>query len=77
MDDAPNVGRRDQQAAREVRSLAGGPAFARRARQVEEAWETLLVRCRKQREEWLSLVRLNMGRLFALAGVEEEPEDGE
>lgn len=35
---------------------------------MEEALERLLHRCRQQRDEWLPMVRLNVGRLFALAG---------
>jgi len=44
------------------------PAYARRARRVQEAWDALLQRCRRQREEWLPMVRLGLGRLKALAG---------
>jgi hypothetical protein len=44
------------------------PAYARRARQVQEAYEHLLSRCRRQREEWLPMIRLCVGRLRALAG---------
>jgi hypothetical protein len=68
VDETPIAGKPDQELAREVMALGGGPAFARRARQVEEALEDLVRRCRQQRDEWLLLVRLNVGRLFALAG---------
>jgi len=44
------------------------PAYARRARRVEEALEQLLGRCRQQREEWLMMVRLHLGTLHGLAG---------
>jgi hypothetical protein len=44
------------------------PAYARRAREVQDAHENLLARCRSQREEWLQLVRLRVGVLRALAG---------
>ena len=47
---------------------SGGPAFLRRSRQVEAAYEHLLDRCRKQRQEWLTLVRIRLATLFALAG---------
>ncbi|MCI0461684.1 MAG: hypothetical protein L0Z62_32435, partial [Gemmataceae bacterium] len=46
----------------------GAPAYVRRAREVEEAFETLLEKCRRQREEWLPMVRLRLGTLHALAG---------
>ncbi len=44
------------------------PAYARRARRVEEALEQLLGRCRQQREEWLGMVRIQLGTLHGLAG---------
>lgn len=44
------------------------PAYVRRARQVEQAYEELLARCRRQREEWLKMTRLALGTLAALAG---------
>ena len=44
------------------------PAFIRRARQTEAAWEDLLNRCRRQREEWLVLVRQRLGALQVMAG---------
>jgi hypothetical protein len=68
VDETPIAGNPDQNLAREVMGLAGGPAFARRARQVEDALEALVARYRGQREEWLPMVRLNLGRVFALAG---------
>jgi hypothetical protein len=44
------------------------PAFARRARQVQEAFDHLLSRCRRQRDDWLGMVRMRLGTLAALAG---------
>jgi hypothetical protein len=44
------------------------PAYVRRARQVEEAFERLLSQCRQRREELLGMVRMQIGQLFALAG---------
>src|SRR5258707_4116492 len=44
------------------------PAYVRRAQQVRAAWEQLFERCRRQRDEWLTLVRIYLGRLRALAG---------
>jgi hypothetical protein len=46
----------------------GPPAYVRRARGVELALELLLAKGRKQREEWLLMVRINLARLHALAG---------
>ncbi len=47
----------------------GGPAFARRARDVQLSYDALIAHCRAQREEWLTYVRLNLGTLFGLAGT--------
>jgi hypothetical protein len=44
------------------------PAYIRRAQQVHAAYEALLGRCQRQRDEWLTLVRLRLGTLGALAG---------
>ena len=46
----------------------GGPAFARRARDVQAAYDSLVEACRRQREEWLTFVRLRLGTLLAMAG---------
>lgn len=39
------------------------PAYVRRARQVEDAYEQLLARCRATRDDWLKLVRVRLGLL--------------
>jgi hypothetical protein len=44
------------------------PAYVRRARQVEDAFEQLLARCRAQRDEWLNMVRIRLGLLRMQAG---------
>jgi hypothetical protein len=44
------------------------PAYIRRARGVEAALEALLAACRGQRDRWLMMTRLRLGRLHALAG---------
>src|SRR5438105_13434205 len=43
------------------------PAYVRRARRVEEAFEQLLAHCRQQREDMLTMVRTRIGILGALA----------
>src|SRR5687768_1151245 len=48
--------------------MYGAPAYVRRARNVETAYDLLLERCRHQREEWLPMVRIRLGTLHALAG---------
>src|SRR5947209_2343044 len=44
------------------------PAYARRARQVEDAYADLLDACRRQRDEWLEPVRWLLGELRDAAG---------
>jgi hypothetical protein len=44
------------------------PAYIRRARAVQGAFDQLLDHCRRQRAEWLKMVRLRIGMLHALAG---------
>jgi hypothetical protein len=43
------------------------PAYIRRARGVQAAFEQLLEYCRRRRAEWLEFVRLRIGILHALA----------
>jgi hypothetical protein len=43
------------------------PAFVRRGRRAQEAYQDLLERCRAQRAEWLAMPALRMGQLAALA----------
>src|SRR5262249_6917137 len=65
----PILAREDaRDAYRQLLALHGAPAYVRRALQVEEAYEQLLNRCRQQRDEWLVMVRLQLGTLRALAG---------
>jgi hypothetical protein len=42
------------------------PAYMRRARAVQDALDGLLGKCRQQREAWLQMVRIEMGRLHGL-----------
>jgi hypothetical protein len=54
--------------ARQVMAQFDAPAFVRRACRVEEAWQSILARCRRQRDEWLKLPRMRLATLRALAG---------
>jgi hypothetical protein len=58
----------DHKIFQQVLGQYGGPAFARRGRQVQLAFDSLVDACRMKREEWLTFVRLPLGTLFALAG---------
>jgi hypothetical protein len=58
----------DQKIFNQVVGPYGGPAFVRRGRDVQLAFDAKVEACRNQREEWLDFVRLPLGTLFALAG---------
>jgi hypothetical protein len=70
VNDVPIPSRDDgRQAFNEVLAHYDGPAYVRRARRVQAAYDDLLDRCRRQREEWLAMVRVRLGTLQALAGA--------
>jgi hypothetical protein len=67
--DIPIPSREDgRQAFNEVLAQYDGPAYLRRARRVQGAYDELLHQCRRQRDEWLMMVRIYLGTLRALAG---------
>jgi hypothetical protein len=67
--DIPIPSREDgRQAFNEALARYDGPAYLRRARRVQTSYDELLDRCRRQREEWLGMVRVRLGHLRALAG---------
>src|SRR5215470_16854566 len=69
MENVPIMGSEDERrVVNRFLSYHGAPAYVRRAREVEEAFRALLERCRRQRDEWLGLVRVRLGTLHALAG---------
>src|SRR5216684_2950738 len=53
---------------RQVLVAHGGPAFLRRAAEVNAAYDRLLDSCRKQRRESLAMVGLRLATLFVRAG---------
>ncbi|MBI1917653.1 MAG: hypothetical protein HYS12_23405 [Planctomycetes bacterium] len=58
----------NKDAFRLFQAMYDAPAYARRARTTEAAYDHLLARCRRQRDEWLLMVRLRLGTAKALAG---------
>ena len=52
----------------EVAARFRAPAFVRRARQVQDAFDELVRRCQKQRDEWLDHVRIPWKWLVEIAG---------
>jgi len=58
----------EQQLARMLLGLYGGPAFMRRTRNIEDAERMLADHLQRKRAELLTMVRLRVGKLRALAG---------
>jgi hypothetical protein len=58
-----------RQAFNELLAQYDGPAYLRRARRVQAAYDQLLDQCRRQRDEWLAMVRVRLGTLRGLAGA--------
>jgi hypothetical protein len=58
----------DPKVFQQILSQYGGPAFVRRGREVQLAFDAQVEACRGKREKWLEWVRLPLGTLFALAG---------
>jgi hypothetical protein len=52
----------------EIESSFGPPAYVRRARRVQDAFDALLGQCRREREARLEMVRTRLGLLHALSG---------
>jgi hypothetical protein len=68
MDSALPLGRLDNVELGQLLSRYDAPAFVRRDRRVREAFERLLDACLRQQDEWLDVVRVRVGSLYALAG---------
>jgi hypothetical protein len=69
MDEIPILSVNDESyAVKLFMSNYDAPAYVRRARTVQAAFDELIARCRRQREPWLEMVRLRLGTLKGLAG---------
>jgi hypothetical protein len=69
MEDIPILSREDPRNVVQLFTAHyDAPAYVRRARRVQDAFDELIARCRQRREEWLELVRLRLGTLKARAG---------
>lgn len=69
MDEIPILGRDDDSRMfSRLLTQFDAPAYIRRARAVQAALDQLFDRCRRQRAEWLKMVRLRVGMLHALSG---------
>ena len=58
----------ESQVFKQFLSQFDAPAYIRRARAVQGAFEQLLDHCRRQRAEWLKMARMRVSMLRALAG---------
>jgi hypothetical protein len=67
VDDLPILGRDEHKIFKQVLGQYDVPAYVRRARQVQDGYDQLIGRCRRQRDEWLLMVRIRLGTLGALA----------
>jgi hypothetical protein len=68
MSDIPGGRESDQREVMQMMAQFDVPAYARRARNMEQALEHLLERCRRKRNEWLMMARLRLGQLAVLTG---------
>jgi hypothetical protein len=69
MEEIPILGRDDDSHEfKKFVSLFDAPAYVRRARTVQGAFDQLLDHCRQRRAEWLKMARLRIGMLHALVG---------
>jgi hypothetical protein len=69
VDEIPILSREDgSHTVKQFMAQYDAPAYVRRGRRVDAEWEFLLARCRRQRDEWLELVRVRLAMLHALAG---------
>jgi hypothetical protein len=68
MDSVPFLTDPERDAFKQLLSQYDAPAYVRRARRVQAAFDELLAGCRLQRDEWLQMARLRLGTLRALAG---------
>ncbi len=68
MESVPFTGESEGHEFQQVLASFDAPAFVRRARGVQDALGHLLAKCQAQRDEWLKMPRLFLGRLHALAG---------
>jgi hypothetical protein len=68
MDQVPTSDREENDLFKRVLGYYDGPAYVRRARQVEETFQALLAHCAQRREKLLEFVKLRLGILRALAG---------
>jgi hypothetical protein len=68
LDDLLLVGPLHDRRVMQLIASYGAPAFVRRARRVQDAFDALIAHCRRQREKWLPMVRIRLALLHALAG---------
>jgi len=68
VDEAPILGRDEDNLFRHLQAQYDAPAYVRRALRVQAALDRLVDRCRQLRDKWVSGVRSQVGDLLSLAG---------
>jgi hypothetical protein len=68
VDETISPGRGEEPLLNQFLARYDAPAYVRRARQVQDAFDTLTACCRRQRQQWLAMVCLRLANLRALAG---------
>jgi hypothetical protein len=68
MDEPLTLGQGEDRIFRQLVAHYDAPAYVRRAQKVQQGLDALVGRCRRQREEWLVMVRTHLGLLQARAG---------
>jgi hypothetical protein len=68
LDDLLLVGPLHERQVMQLIASYGGPAFVRRARRVQDAFDVLVAHCQRQRDKWLTMVCIRLALLHALAG---------
>jgi len=63
-----SIGPPEEHQLNELLAAFEAPAYIRRARGVELAWELLLRQVAAQREEWLKMVKIHLATLEAVSG---------
>ena len=70
MDELPLLNREDgDRLFQQVLAHFDAPAYVRRARRVQQAFDDLLAHCRRQRDDWTTMLVIRLGTLRMLAGT--------
>jgi hypothetical protein len=65
---SPGLGTPEDRVVQKMIGLFDAPAYVRRAGRVQQAYDDLVAICRRQREQWLGMVRIRLAVLRAMVG---------